>query len=83
MTTPTPSDDGSTIESMFNACCFRDECRQRKIDLSAAQEARDQAIAIARELARLACCMDAPAPGSIGTQVAKLDALEARIGGAA
>lgn len=47
-----------------------------------AATALTEALAIARELARLACCMDAPAPGSIGEQVAKLDALEARIGGA-
>lgn len=38
-----------------------------------------EALAIARELARLATCMDAIPQGSIGTQIAKLDELEARI----
>lgn len=57
-------------------------CRQLERDLAAAQEARDQVLAIARELARLATCMDAIPRGSIGEQVEKLDALEARIGGA-
>lgn len=42
----------------------------------------EQAIAIARELARLACCMDALPKGAIGDQVAKLDELEQRIKGA-
>lgn len=39
----------------------------------------DDAIRIARALARIACCMDAPAPGSIGALVSELDALEERI----
>jgi hypothetical protein len=42
--------------------------------------ALDEALAIARELARLACCMDALPRGSIGTQVALLEALERRVG---
>lgn len=41
---------------------------------------RDEAIAIARELARLACCMDALPMGSVGTQIARLRQLEQRIG---
>lgn len=40
---------------------------------------RDEAISIARELARLATCMDAIPQGSIGTQVHKLRLLEERI----
>lgn len=39
----------------------------------------DEALRIARALARIACCMDAPALGSIGTLVAELDALEDRV----
>lgn len=50
-----------------------------KAELAAAQEARDQALAIARELSRLATCMDAIPQGSIGTQVHKLRLLEERI----
>lgn len=38
-----------------------------------------EAIQIARELARLACCMDAPAIGSVGAQVERLRQLEERI----
>ena len=45
-----------------------------------AATALDDAIAIARELARLACCMDAIPWGSIGAQVELLDALETRVG---
>lgn len=55
------------------------DARQLERDLAASQEARDQAIAIARELARLATCMDAIPQGSIGTQVDKLRLLEERI----
>ena len=39
----------------------------------------DEALAIARELARLATCMDAPAQGSVGSLVARLQELEERI----
>ena len=42
--------------------------------------ALEEALAIARELARLSCCMDAVPLGSIGTQVALLEALERRVG---
>ncbi len=45
-----------------------------------AATALDEALAIARELARLATCMDALPRGSIGTQVALLEALERRVG---
>lgn len=38
-----------------------------------------EAIAIARELSRLATCMDTPAQGSVGTLVARLQELEERI----
>ncbi len=31
-----PMDDGSQVESIFNACCFKEECCQRKRDLAAA-----------------------------------------------
>lgn len=45
-----------------------------------AADALEESLAIARELARLARCMDAPAPGSIGTQIARLEDLERRVG---
>lgn len=45
-----------------------------------AADALDEALAIARELARLARCMDALPQGSIGTQVARLEDLERRVG---
>ena len=38
-----------------------------------------EAIRIARAIARIASSNDAPAPGSIGTLVGELDALEERI----
>ncbi len=39
----------------------------------------DEALRIARAIAKIATCMDAPAQGSIGALVAELDALEERI----
>lgn len=39
----------------------------------------DEAIRIARALARISTCMDAPAQGSVGALVAELDALEERV----
>lgn len=45
-----------------------------------AAAALDEALAIARELARLASCMDALPRGCIGTQVALLEDLERRVG---
>ena len=45
-----------------------------------AATALEEALAIARELARLARCMDAPPERSIGTQVALLEDLERRVG---
>lgn len=45
-----------------------------------AADALDEALAIARELARLAVNMNGNPIGSVGTQVAMLEALERRVG---